>query len=374
VSPDASWTFSPGAIALLLIVTGWYVHRWRAVDESPLRLALFLLGILVTAAALLSPIDILGEQLFFFHMIQHLLLLDIAAILVILGLTRKILRPVTKRMLNVERKAGFFATPVFAITLYVLVMWIWHIPAMYDAALEHSGIHVLEHLTFAFAGGLYWWHIFSPIRSRHRLMGLGPAAYMISTKILVGMLGVFLTFAPDSFYGFYEELPRFWGLSPSEDQAVGGAIMALEQMIVMGAAFGWLFVRMLSESELEEQRAARFGPRARALRAVGLDDEDPYEGKLPSSAPRAPRPRPLVHAAFDAAAPGRVSLNAKEQRTELERQGGPAEGLPLRLRDDAGHEVDAVATWDAEWGGWFAQYEPEQASTRLTRPTGGAPA
>ena len=259
MSPDISWTLAPGPIVLLGATTAWYVIRWRRVGERPLRLALFLAGVVVAAAGLLSPIDRLGEQLFFMHMVQHLLLLDVAALLVILGLSRKILRPVTRRMIGVERRAGFFATPIFAITLYVATMWVWHIPALYDLALENAFVHVLEHLSFAFAGGVYWWHLFSPIRPRHRLLGLGAAGYMVSTKIFVGLLGVFLTFAPSSFYGFYEGQPRYWGLSPVEDQAIGGAIMALEQMIVMGAAFAWLFVRMLGESDRQDERAERYG-------------------------------------------------------------------------------------------------------------------
>ena len=258
--PDAAWSLSPGPIVLLSAATVAYLVRWWRVRESPARLALFLGGIACVAAALLSPVDVLGEQLFFMHMSQHLLLLDFAPILIILGLTRKLLRPVTRRLVDVERRAGFLATPVFAITLYVVTMWVWHVPALYDGALESPLLHVAEHLSFALAGGLYWWHVFSPIRSRHRLLGLGPAGYMASTKVFVGLLGVFLTFSPGSFYAFYERQPRFWGLSPSEDQAVGGAIMALEQMIVMGAAFAFLFVRMLSESEREEQRAERYAP------------------------------------------------------------------------------------------------------------------
>ena len=259
MQPDASWSLAPGPFILLGSIACWYVVRWRAARERPLRLALFAGGLAAAAAALISPIDSLGEQLFFMHMVQHLLLLDVAALLMILGLTRKILRPVTRRMLPVERSAGVLATPGFAITLYVATMWVWHIPALYDLALENDVVHVIGHLSYAVAGGLYWWHLFSPIRPRHRLLGLGTAAYMVSTKVLVGLLGVFLTFAGESFYSFYEDQPRYWGLTPSEDQALGGAIMALEQMIVMGVAFGWLFIRMLSESEREEQRTERFG-------------------------------------------------------------------------------------------------------------------
>jgi putative membrane protein len=257
-SPNASWSVDPGALILLAALTFVYVRRWRACDASAGRLVSFLSGILVAAIALFSPVDSLGEDLFLMHMVQHILLLDIAPILCILGLTRVLLRPIARPLLRLERAAGPFAHPVFAIALYVGSMWVWHIPALYDLALEHPVAHVVEHTFFTFAGALYWWHLLSPIRSRH-LAGMGPVIYMAATKVLVGLLGIGLTFAPDALYAFYEDQPRYWGLSAGTDQAVGGLIMATEQSIIMGIALVVLFVRALSESEREEQRRERYG-------------------------------------------------------------------------------------------------------------------
>jgi cytochrome c oxidase assembly factor CtaG len=234
------------------------VRRWRAVRASPGRLASVLGGMALVLVALVSPIDRLADQLFFMHMVQHLLLLDLAPILVLLGLTRVILRPLTRRLVRLERDAGPLAHPVFAIVLYVGVMALWHVPAMYDAALEHPVLHVVEHMTFGLAGGLYWWHLLSPIRARRRLGGMGPVVYMLATKVLVGLLGILLAFSPHAIYDFYERQPGYWGLSPGTDQAVGGLVMALEQSIVMGIALVFLFVRALAESEREEQRAERY--------------------------------------------------------------------------------------------------------------------
>jgi cytochrome c oxidase assembly factor CtaG len=137
-------------------------------------------------------------------------------------------------------------------------MWLWHVPALYDAALRHPLLHALEHVCFAAAGTLYWWYLLSPIRSRMRIGGMGPVLYMVSTKLLVGILGLVLAFAPSSFYPFYEHHPHYWGLSPSEDQSMAGLLMALEQSLVMGTALVILFVQMLTESEREAQRAERF--------------------------------------------------------------------------------------------------------------------
>jgi putative membrane protein len=267
VAPDYSWTFSPGVIAAVAVLGFLYVRRWRAArrEAGPAaapgwRLACFLGGLTLILAALVSPIDYLGEQLFVMHMVQHLLLLDLSSILLIVGLTRVILRPVTRKVQALERAAGPIASPIFAVFAYVGGMYLWHVPALYDAALEHAGIHALEHITFAVIGGLYWWHLLSPIRSRHRLGGLGPVAYMFSAKIAVGLLGILLTFSPDSLYSFYDNRPDYWGMSATTDQNVGGAVMALQQSIVMGIAMVVLLMRALSESEREARRAERYDP------------------------------------------------------------------------------------------------------------------
>jgi len=245
---------------VVLVLTVVYVRRWHEVDGAIARLLSFLAGMALVLVALISPVDRLAEQLFFMHMTQHLLLVDLAPILVLLGLTKVILRPATRRLMRLEQAAGPLAHPVFAIGLYVVTMWFWHIPPLYDAALEHSVVHVLEHITFALAGGLYWWHLLSPIRSRKRLGGMGPVVYMVSTKVLVGLLGVGLAFAPDAIYDFYETQPELDppALSPGTDQAIGGLIMATEQSIVMGVALVFLFVRALAESDRANEREEKY--------------------------------------------------------------------------------------------------------------------
>jgi len=265
VAPTIAWTFEPsvliGVAALgVLYMLGWRRGRATGSAHKPGygRLTLFALGLLVILAALVSPIDGLGDQLLLMHMVQHILLLDFAPILLILGLNKVLLRPVTRRVQGIERRAGVLAHPAFAVLAYVGFMWAWHIPAMYDLALHHTTIHAIEHLCFAAAGTLYWWHLLSPIRNRHRLSGMGPVAYMVSTKLLVGGLGIVLAFAPASFYPFYEHHPHYWGLSPSEDQSIAGLLMALEQSVVMGIALVWVFVKMLNESEREAQREERY--------------------------------------------------------------------------------------------------------------------
>jgi putative membrane protein len=269
VAPTIQWSLEPTVLIGVAAIGTLYGMAWRRArghgsrPASPHqpgygRLALFAAGLVTILAALVSPLDALGDQLLVMHMIQHLLLIDIAPILLILGLNKVLLRPVTRRLHVIERRVGYLAHPAFAVLAYAGFMWAWHIPAMYDAALHNPTVHAFEHVCFAFAGTLYWWHLLSPIRSRLRMGGLGPVAYMVSTKLLVGALGIVLAFAPASFYPFYQHHPHYWGLSPSTDQSLAGLAMALEQSVVMGIALVVVFVQMLRESEREAERAERY--------------------------------------------------------------------------------------------------------------------
>ena len=265
---NLSWTFEPSVLIAVALAGGAYVRRWwhvragdsprPAADAPAWRLCCFLGALLFTLVALVSPIDALADQLFLMHMVQHVLLLDLIPVLAILGFTKVILRPITRSIHELERRAGALASPAFAVILYVAVIWAWHIPAAYDLALRHPLVHVLEHVTFLLAGSLYWWHLLSPIRGRLRLGGLGPIAYMGSTKLFVGALGMGLAFAPTALYAYYVHHARVWGLSAHDDQSIAGIVMAVEQSLVMGVAIVVLFVQALAESEREQQRRERY--------------------------------------------------------------------------------------------------------------------
>jgi putative membrane protein len=265
MSPPLTWSIQPGLLAALGAYLLIYALRWRrarveagARAASGWRLASFWSGVLMLFIGLASPIDGLGERLFVFHMAQHIFLTDLAAILLLLGLTKVILRPLTGRLGRLERAAGPLAHPVFAVLVYAGTLWVWHIPALYQLGLNNPALHPLQHLSLAAAALLFWWYVLSPVRSRQRLAGMGVVFYIAGAKVLTGVLASVITWAPGFLYDHYARQPRYLGLSAEEDQALAGAVMMAEQALVLTVAVVLLFVRMLGESEREQQRRERF--------------------------------------------------------------------------------------------------------------------
>jgi putative membrane protein len=266
VHPHYVWSFDPAPLIPVAVFVYFYTRRFIAARKEaggrgagPLQAGCAIAAVLVLLIALVSPVDRLGEDyLFSMHMAQHILLGDIAPLLILLSLSRVIMRPLTRRLMNVERALGPLAHPATGIAVWVFFIYLWHIPTMYDAALNHSGIHALEHACFFTGGIAVWWPLIQPVPMRRRLTGLSVFAYILVAKFSVGALGIALTWSHSVAYTYYEHVPRIWGLSAVEDQNVGGAIMMVEQSIVLVIAFATLFIRMLLQSEEDERRRERF--------------------------------------------------------------------------------------------------------------------
>jgi putative membrane protein len=271
VHPHLVWSLDPAPLIPVVAYIYFYARRFRQARREeggrgagPWQAAAAAGAVLVLLIALVSPIDRLGEDyLFSMHMVQHILIGDIAPLLVLLSLSRVIMRPLTRRLVGIERALGPFAHPATGIAVWLTLIYLWHIPALYNAALEHSGVHALEHACF-FAGGIaVWWPLIQPVPMRRRLTGLSIFAYILVAKVSLGVLGIVLTWSHGVAYSYYEHVPRIWGLSPITDQNVGGAIMMVEQSLVLVVAFAILFVRMLLQSEEDELRRERFEDVAR---------------------------------------------------------------------------------------------------------------
>jgi cytochrome c oxidase assembly factor CtaG len=137
-------------------------------------------------------------------------------------------------------------------------MWAWHLPTLYELALNHPWAHALEHAMFFTAGVAFWWFVLEPVPPRHRLTGPASVAYISAAKLLMGALGVVLAFSTTALYDTYKDAPRTWGMSAVTDMNVGGLEMMFEQSIVLVIFFAILLARMLERSERDQQRRERF--------------------------------------------------------------------------------------------------------------------
>ena len=266
------WTVSVPILIPIGAYVWFYIRRFREVRRTSgprgagaRQLAAFAGSLVAILAALVSPLDGLGEDyLFSAHMVQHLLLGDIAPLLMLLALSRVIMRPLTRRLQAVERGLGPLAHPATALVLWLVLVYLWHVPALYDAALEHSAVHALQHVSFFTAGTLVWWPLIQPVPMRHRLAGMWTFGYIAAAKVGLASLGLYLTWTNSVAYTYYEHVPRIWGLSPITDQNVGGAIMMVEQSVLLVSVLAVLFGRMLAQSEQDELRRERLEERTAA--------------------------------------------------------------------------------------------------------------
>jgi cytochrome c oxidase assembly factor CtaG len=269
---DYHWTFSIPILIPIAAYAWFYLRRFFEVRRtsgkrgaSARHLAAFSGAVLAMLIALVSPLDGLGEDyLFSAHMVQHLLLGDIAPLLILLSLSRVIMRPLTRRLQTLERALGPLAHPASALVLWLGLVYMWHVPALYNAALEHSGVHAIQHVSFFTAGALVWWPLIQPVPMRNRLQGMWTFGYIGAAKLGLASLGMYLTWTGSVAYSYYEHVPRVWGLSAISDQNVGGAIMMVEQSVLLVSVMAVLFGRMLAQSEQDELRRERLEERAAA--------------------------------------------------------------------------------------------------------------
>jgi putative membrane protein len=270
--PHLHWTFSPAILVPIGAYAWFWVRRFLDVRRTSgprgagFRQLIAFAGAIVTLlVALVSPVDRLGEDyLFSAHMVQHLLLGDIAPLLILLSLSRVMMRPLTRRLQSVERALGPLAHPATALIVWLALVYLWHIPALYNAALEHPTVHALQHVSFFTAGVLVWWPLIQPVPMRHRLAGMWTFGYIGTAKAGLAALGLYLTWTGTVAYSYYEHVPRIWGLTAVTDQNVGGAIMMIEQSVLLVSVLAVLFSRMLAQSEQDELRRERLEERSAA--------------------------------------------------------------------------------------------------------------
>jgi putative membrane protein len=242
--------------------TGRGVRRWEAWVYAGGWAALFV--------ALASPLHPWGEVLFSAHMTQHEVLMVAAAPLLVLG------RPVVAflwavptswaRALGGWAKAGWFrrawralTNPLAAWAIHAAALWVWHVPALFQATLESDLVHTLQHVSFLGSALLFWWAL---VHGARGLMGYGAAVlYLFTTSVHSGVLGAFIAFTGRTLYPAYSGTTASWGLTPLEDQQLGGLIMWVPAGLVYVFAGLALLAGWMRESERVVIRRERGGLR-----------------------------------------------------------------------------------------------------------------
>jgi putative membrane protein len=222
-------------------VRGYPVARWR--------IGCFAAGAALLVAAAVSPLDSLSFHLLSAHLLQNVILAEWAPALIVLGVPAAL-----AARLGALPGVRQLTRPALALSLWLATYFVWHLPPLYDAALEHPWtlLH-LEHAMYFATGCLLWWPVLQD--EPWRLPAGLRAAYVFAAFLLVSPLGLLLALLPDPIYDYYENA-GLWGLSSLTDQQIAGITMASEEALVFFAAFAVFFLRFLAEEEGREDLAA----------------------------------------------------------------------------------------------------------------------
>jgi putative membrane protein len=284
----AEWTLDPLQLAAPLLIVAAYATRARKLGRrgravATARQASFYLGVAVVVLAVVSPVDSIGEErLFWVHMVQHLMLGDIGPLLVVLGLTGTILRPLLAA--RPVQRLRVLAHPLVAVPVWAVNLYAWHLPVLYEAALRHSAVHALEHLLFFSTGALMWAAVVEPVPGPAWFGSGAKAVYVLVVRTLQAILANVFIWSSVVFYDSYRPGERAEGVAPTTDQAIAGAIMFVEGAIVTLVVFAWLFLRWFREAEVGQRLVDEGTDQARAARAARYG-----RSKLARSVDRPPR-------------------------------------------------------------------------------------
>ena len=222
---------------------GRVVPRWRQWCYGA--------GLLVLIGALSTPLGVLAEKLLVAHMVEHLLIGDIAALLIVLGLTGPMIAPLLR--IGLFARLRVFTHPLVALPVWAIDLYAWHLPVLYQAALRNEGVHALEHACFLLAGIAMWMALLGPLPKPAWFGNLGRLGYIIAVRLIEGVLGNILLWSHTIFYPYYKVFEASYGISPLADQIDAGAVMMVEGSILTILLFGWLFMRAASQSEQRQE-------------------------------------------------------------------------------------------------------------------------
>ena len=285
----------PSVVSVILeglpigVLAAGYLMRARTLAGEgrpvPLwRLLCFGGGLLVIWAAVGTPLAATAEELQTAHMAQHVLLGDIAALLIVLGLTGPLLQPLLRA--PVLRHLRVLSNPVVAFGLWVVSLYAWHLPVLYEAAVEHPLVHAAEHMSFLGAGIAMWAALLGPLPKPAWFGSAAQLSYVFLMRVTGALLANVLIWSQSPFYPSYVATASERGVDPMTDQNLSGAVLMIEGSLVTIIVFAWLFLRWASADERRQQlvdEAAHAGvalDERRAARAVAAGEEERLRERL----------------------------------------------------------------------------------------------
>jgi cytochrome c oxidase assembly factor CtaG len=280
--------FIPPVIATSVYLT-LYAKRARTLarERRPVaawRQISFAAGALTVAAVQLPPFDTLADQVLIAHMVQHIIIGDIASLLIVFGLTGPVIQPLLH--IRATRPLRVLAHPVVALALWALDLYVWHLPLLYQLAIRNDLVHALEHACLLWFGTLLWLALIGPLPKPAWFTTWGKLVYVVGVRLIGGVLGNVFIWAQTVFYPVYRASDAARGLNPLSDQNLAGAVMMVEQMILTILLLGWLFYRFAVQDEQRQELldlAARRGIELsdeRAARAAAADRADVLRERL----------------------------------------------------------------------------------------------
>ena len=277
--PDALLTLAPLAVLAVAYAVRARTLARHGAPVPPARPALFGAGLAVLAVALSPPFAPLAEGgLFVAHTAQHVLLLDVAPPLLLLGLTRPLLRPVLAAVPSALLRP--VARPWVALPLAFALLVGWHVPVLFDAAVRHEPVHALEHASFVAAGVLAWLPLLETLPAPAWFGAGAKLGFVLAWRLGQTVLGNVLLWASVPLYAVYAK-GTAGGLDPLDDQRLAAALMMGEGTVVFLVLAVWLGAGVLREAERRQAlledgvdgrsaaRAARFARDVTRPRASG---------------------------------------------------------------------------------------------------------
>jgi cytochrome c oxidase assembly factor CtaG len=278
------------AAATYLILYGRRL-RTLARERRPVptwRICCFVFGVVLVLVVQLGPVDDLADTLLVAHMAQHIVIGDIASLFIVLGLTGPVLQPLLH--MRITRPLRVMATPVVALVLWVVNLYMWHIPFFYQAAINHDLVHSLEHASMLWFGTLLWLALIGPLPKPRWFQGWGALVYVVMVRLLGAVLANVLIWGQTVFYPVYDARDATRGLNPLSDQNLAGGLMMIEESLLTVVLLAWLFFRFAMRDEqrqelldLAEQHGVELSDE-RAARAAAAGETERLRERILSAA------------------------------------------------------------------------------------------